>query len=275
MTIADRRTDKAGSWPSVQIDDALKVVGLAGALLYGLLFVAYRRYYEALGVVPEDVGVTNSFILPRAVGFILLVSVLALLIAALIANNNLPTPESRWFRWRQQVVGTMLGLALAVFLSRFLPDSAGILSRLGIFSLVVLTSAVLVVLQRFEHFARIRIRATLVICFVVSLLVPAALVVMQARDSADRVLRGESVRALEVLSIPILDVQANPVYVSWVGEPEQRPAELFGNGPQPARIKGLLLGTNLEMTIVLFIDVPAGRSTVARISSTSVAISAR
>src|SRR5271166_784413 len=52
--------------------DVLKYSGLAGGIMYAALFLGYRTYYNNLGIRPEDVGVNNTFILVRSIGFVLL-----------------------------------------------------------------------------------------------------------------------------------------------------------------------------------------------------------
>jgi len=57
------------------VGDVLKLSGVAAGVMYGALVLGYRKYYTRLGIRPEDVGVSNTFILVRSIGFVLLAAI--------------------------------------------------------------------------------------------------------------------------------------------------------------------------------------------------------
>jgi hypothetical protein len=57
------------SWIT-RLRDLSALLGLAGLLAYGIVDAAYRRFYEMLGVSPEDVGLGYGNVLVRSWGFI-------------------------------------------------------------------------------------------------------------------------------------------------------------------------------------------------------------
>jgi hypothetical protein len=59
-------------WEELHLDDVTKILILSGGLLYGIQFMAYRTYYDALNLSPEDVGVDTAYILVRSPGFVFL-----------------------------------------------------------------------------------------------------------------------------------------------------------------------------------------------------------
>jgi hypothetical protein len=69
---------RSTAWETLHLDDLTKILALSGGLIYGVIFMAYRAYYDALNLSPEDVGVDPTYILVRSPGFILL-TILAVL----------------------------------------------------------------------------------------------------------------------------------------------------------------------------------------------------
>jgi hypothetical protein len=67
------------------IETIVKVASICAAVIYGVLFIGYRTYYNELGITPEDVGVGSAFVLVRSIGFIALV-IGAVLLWGLIVN---------------------------------------------------------------------------------------------------------------------------------------------------------------------------------------------
>ena len=107
----------------VAVETVLKALAIAGALVYGALFLGYRNYYSALGLSPEDVGVSNTYVLVRSVGFIALMALpaVALMLVARINSGYESGPVTRGdvARWAAMMA---LGLAIAGYLAIFTPE---------------------------------------------------------------------------------------------------------------------------------------------------------
>jgi hypothetical protein len=66
------------SWREVLTTMAVSLV-LAAVLVYGLLNLAYERFYEAFRIRPGDVGLTFGATLSRAAGFIIILAIIGTL----------------------------------------------------------------------------------------------------------------------------------------------------------------------------------------------------
>lgn len=75
-----------GGLPSLREILTIMAVSLAIAavLVYGLLSLAYERFYQALGVRPGDVGLTFGMALSRSAGFIVVLAIAGTLVAVTV-----------------------------------------------------------------------------------------------------------------------------------------------------------------------------------------------
>ena len=88
------------------IGDVLKLTAVASGVIYAGLFLGYRKYYNLLGVRPEEVGINNTFILVRSIGFILLAAVgtgLAILLTAWFKRVLKQRPKVAQFAGQRRV----------------------------------------------------------------------------------------------------------------------------------------------------------------------------
>jgi hypothetical protein len=260
-TTPDKGQNAAGPKPRSSLSsDLLKISALGGALLYGILFLGYYTYYRRLELRPEDLGVSYTYILVRSIGFMgLMCAILGIMsliylistrwdegtITAadilryisllalggiLIAYASLISP-SNWPSWAQSVIYfTTISIAfIGVFLTLRDRDK-GRDSNKGLITFAVLALLVTIVL-------------------------PTAAVVTRANNLANQVLAGSPIVPYNLLGVPILDVSASPVTVTWIGPANQRPAIFSAASPEP--VHGLLLGTEAGTaeagTVVLLI----------------------
>ena len=80
------------------VGDVLKPAAVASGVIYAGLFLGYRKYYDLLGVRPEGVGVTSTYVLVRSIGFILIAGVLTVLAILLTAWFNRVLKQRPWTR---------------------------------------------------------------------------------------------------------------------------------------------------------------------------------
>jgi hypothetical protein len=69
---------RAGSWLVAKASSLVPAVGLIGAIVYGILWLAYSHFYEGLGLRPEDVGLSYADILSRSVSGMVLATFVTL-----------------------------------------------------------------------------------------------------------------------------------------------------------------------------------------------------
>jgi hypothetical protein len=101
----------------LKIDTLVKSTAIGGAIIYGALFFGYRTYYKALGMNPENVGIGNTFILVRSIGFVLLACVIAgAVYGAMIIMRRYKGGPWSW----SDALNAIYGVALAIFLSMYL-----------------------------------------------------------------------------------------------------------------------------------------------------------
>jgi hypothetical protein len=102
-----------------------------------------------------------------------------------------------------------------------------------------------------------------------TVVLPTAAVAGRAHELADDVLAGYEVAPFSLANVPVLDISAVRVEVTWIGAPEQRPAMFGTTSAQPT--EGLLLGQS-SGTVILAIPVEGAPSRIVRLPSSSVAI---
>lgn len=67
-----------GHWLVTNAGSLVAAVGLGGILAYGILWLAYSRFYQGLGLRPEDVGLTYPDILSHSIAGMMLATVVTL-----------------------------------------------------------------------------------------------------------------------------------------------------------------------------------------------------
>ena len=220
--------------------DILKLSALGGALLYGILFLGYYTYYGRLGLRPEDLGVSYTYILVRSIGFIMLMGAIVgvLSIIYLIISQLDPGPVTRGDMLRFVIsfpVGSFIVLYAIYISPATWPSWAPLIILLTIISIGLIGTSIT---------KRNRTRGFLVFAILVlltTIILPAVAVVARANNLASQVLADQPVAPYELFGVPILDISASTVTVNWIGPPNQRPA-IFGSKSSES-VHGLLLGT--------------------------------
>ena len=213
------------------IGDVLKFSGLAGGVMYAALFLGYRKYYDILGVRPEDVGVDNTFILVRCIGFILLAAI-STASAILLTVWFSQAMKGPW-NWPKAIHKTV-----HIFLvgSTFVIITTVCLVQIDkqAYWLPGLIAAVLTVgciaMARFNYHSRhdrIIAAAGLVVTTGTIIFVPAVVAIVSAYHRADMVKQGNPTTPAVILGIPILDVSADKVQITWICQDPQRPPLIF------------------------------------------------
>ncbi|MCW2635898.1 MAG: hypothetical protein JWQ99_2265 [Blastococcus sp.] len=250
------------------LDTVLKLTALAGALIYGVLFLGYRSFYTRLAVAPEELGVTNTFVLVRSIGFILLMAALA---AALWVSWFQSRHFRSWPSTRRDVgrfaISLALGAALALYGATLSPERWPWWVGAAMAGAVFLIGGVSGVLM--SDRPRLSIAIVLSAGAVLTVVMPTAAVIGRADDLAGAVKAGSAVAPFDLFSVPVLDVAAVPARVTWIGPREQRPA-LFGSDRDPS-LSGLLLG-QAGGTVILAIAVDQGDLHLLRVPASSVLV---
>jgi hypothetical protein len=68
------------------VENFVKLTAFSAAAIYGALFIGYRRYFAELGISPEDVGISSTFVLVRSIGFIVLGVGAVLLVGTIVGD---------------------------------------------------------------------------------------------------------------------------------------------------------------------------------------------
>lgn len=221
------------------VGDVLKYSAIVGAITYSCLFLGYRKYYIILGIRPEDVGVNHTFILVRSVGFIVLAVICTLLAILLTAWFHLVLKQGPWTRRHAIHIAAAFLVWLIVSACFVKLDSPH--SKLAASMGAVLTIAS-IAMARFSHSPHDRhiANAGLVIAAVTIVLVPVLAAIIDAYLRAGKVQHGQESTPVTILGVPLLDVSAEEVHVSWICQDSQRPATFRQS--QDSSIDGTLVG---------------------------------
>jgi hypothetical protein len=244
--------------------DVLKVSALGGALLYSVLFLGYYNYYEKLGLHPEDLGVSYTYILVRSIGFAVLIGMMFGLMSMIYLSTfrNAAAPPGKSHILRAGLLLTFLVFYLVILTPQNWPGFIG-----GLILAVVIV--ILMIGGIFAGEDRVK---GLVVFSVLSLLVtiifPTAVIINRANDLAKQALAGHPVAPYELFGVPILDVSARTVTVIWIGSADQRPAIFGKQSPEPVR--GLLLGVETGTAVLLISN--AHKTKIVKLPSALVVI---
>jgi hypothetical protein len=253
---AESQVGKTQGWRQYEsiIDFILKFAAAPGAIVYVVLFVSYRRYYLALGMDPEDAGVTNTYVLSRSLGLIFL-AILFVTLAALPPYFE----ENRTPKWVKAVASTLLLVPLGAYVTKLLT-----LSNLP-FVTIMLMLVLFTIIVAPDIYSRLGLRARivrLVVLITVSVVLLTAALGSYAKSQAlNQALRGCHVKPLDFHGVPILDISATVAIIDWIGPREQRPPEFLNS---QSSVTGLVIGrgTTLaflkqENTRMKLVQVPA------------------
>jgi hypothetical protein len=112
---------RAREWLSTIVS----VLGVLGAIIYGLLRLSYEAFYAEFGVSPEDVGVNATEVLSQAaLGLIvvLITGVIYLVLLLLSLSFLFAVVVAAWFVGR-----TLIALPGVIFRGKPMPDTEGAL----------------------------------------------------------------------------------------------------------------------------------------------------
>ena len=204
--------------------DALKYSAIVSAIIYAGLFLGYRKYYDRLGIRPEDVGINSTFILARSIGFIVLAVIGTGLAVLLTAWFNLVALKQRPWTRRHAIHLAAVG-ALWAFVSACLVSLDYPHSELAASMSAALTIAC-VAMAQFSHNSRrdkYIANAGLIVAAITIVLVPVVTAIVSAYRRADLVRQGKNSTAVTILGIPLLDVSAEKVRINWICADPQPP----------------------------------------------------
>jgi hypothetical protein len=220
---------------SLLSSDLFKLSALGAAVLYGALFLGYHAYYSRLGIRPEDLGVSNTYILIRSIGFIVQIGVVfGTLVVAYFFLDFLR--KKKWHILYVLIAG-VFAAAISYYLYSLAPwgfwwAGFGIVAGASL-------AFIYIIIQGWKDLKPLV--AFIVISLLATIIVPAAAVVVRANNLASLVLEYQSIRPYEIVGVPMLDVLAECVKVTWIGPPNARPA-IFGT-TSPVSAQGLMVGT--------------------------------
>ncbi|WP_090364291.1 hypothetical protein [Mycolicibacterium fluoranthenivorans] len=222
------------------IGDAIQLIAASAAIVYVALFIGYRKYYNTIGIRPEDVGVDSSFIFFRSIGFILIISAIVVIATLLFLVSRPVEGDRDNKKYPLMIAAICLLYCVVVTLILFFVNrqgwQVGLAASLICSCFVILGSVVHRILKK-----RIAALVTLLVVAVVVVLLPSLLVYKMAEVAAKGVLENHRVNPQLLFGVPLLDVSADHVQGTWRCDEAQRPEE-FGSDFPPYRIVGLLVG---------------------------------
>ncbi|OBF08301.1 hypothetical protein A5730_11455 [Mycobacterium sp. ACS4054] len=229
--------------PSLSLDNILKLTALAGAVVYGALFTGYRAFYRAVGLNPEEVGINNTFILVRSVGFSIITALVAIAwfgATKMVREFRARHSESRLARWATSYGWNIAaGFVFSFFVTSLASPAWSGSVIIAVWVSVFILSVVLgFIAQRSSEDQRTIVGAILAVT--VAIMLPTTAIYNKAVRSANSILAGHKVKPLTVFNIPILDVSSDAVHATWICPEAQKPP-LFKEA-KDSTITGMLIG---------------------------------
>jgi hypothetical protein len=249
---ANEQVGPTSSLGPINLADLLKLSALAGFVLYVAMFLGYYRYYQDLGLRPEDVGVSNAYILVRSTAFVTFIVILFGLLAFMYWQNSKirydqPFAPADWFRLAMVGLASLLLCSFEAFLTPYdwpsWVDPAVAVAG----SLIIVVALYSAHKNQHEGWVVFAVPALLL-----TVLFPATSIAARANDLGQQVLAGRQVSPLQIFNVPILDISAKFADVTWIGPAGQRPA-MFGKN-SPESISSLLLGYGSGTVFILISD---------------------
>jgi hypothetical protein len=219
--------------------NAVKPSAIAGAVIYLGLFLGYRKYYSILGIRPEDVGVTNTFVLARSIGFIMFALFLTVLAVALTSWFYLAFKDARWTRRQALNVAVALVVWAIVSAGFWVLDAPH--RELAVLMGALLTIACAAIAQFAHPSRRYLVYGGLALAGLTIIAVPVLAAVISAYIRADLVLAGKESTPVTILGIPLLDVSAEKVSASWICK-DTTPVMFRAPHPLGAPVDAILVG---------------------------------
>jgi hypothetical protein len=239
------------------VGDLLKVVAVLGTSIYAVLFIGYRSYYSVLGIHPEDVGVSHSFILVRSIGLILSAIMFAALITVIfhLGKFILWTAESDW-NWRRYMLAFCSIIVIAFFAGQIVSLILSALQVKNSLELRVITPLAFV-LTLLLVYGFIKIPALnkfayvgLVFAILVAVLLPAVAIDNRANQLGASAAHGIPVKPFTIFGMPVLDISSEEAVATWICPMAQRPP-IF-NGSSDNAIHGMVVGDTGTKIFILY-----------------------
>ncbi|MGD1237503.1 hypothetical protein [Mycobacterium seoulense] len=247
------------------LENLTKLTALAAGAVFGALFNGYRTFYHKLGISPEQVGVTHTFILVRSVGFIVITG---LIFAAWITTTSLVIRlmgTRRRTRVRVSYAYNFgFGLLFGVCIYACLSNELSLFQKIG-FGLAVLFVSLLAAVVAVNCSAADRARIGLIVAALGAFLASAAFLQYKAGRLADTVNSDHPVTPYLFFTVPLLDVSSDPVRASWMCPEAQKPAAFRKNQktdwwePDDPTLRGMLIGESDKNDIIRLWDPSKSR----------------
>lgn len=273
-----RATDQTPKWAAVfgleSVADLARYAGVAGVAIYGVLFLGYRTYYDRLAVNPEDLGVNNSYILVRSLGFVVLFLIAAALFAALL---YIPTKLSRGSRllgldyWKLAALALTNG-GLVYYFYRLIAGPGTPKFVLPVLFLTLFALSIGSYLVQTHLPRTVWLIAGLITWIIFAALTPAVAIVAQSSARAESARTCQRVDAFTVGAVPVIDVSAVESTALWTSN-TAAPSRLFPRAPQDLQLQGTLLGQSPSTVLMCVVldRVP----TLVRLNATTVSLLVR
>jgi hypothetical protein len=244
-------------WSRLHLDDFTKIIALAGGLLYAVLFMAYRAYYDVLNLSPEDVGVDTTYVLVRSPGFVLmtLVALLTSLLYRLTQHDPRKRSVGFWGGFTLGLIrGVLLGIVLIVYFAQFLGlenlTDKIFLTFIAVTIVVSVAVIAYLIVRPAETSARY---AQFTVAAALTVFLPAIIVLLRAQSLGHNAADGALVEPMQVFGIVVLDVSAPRVRVLW-SDPMTPHPRYFGAPGAPEPATGTLLGQTPSSIVVNLAD---------------------
>jgi hypothetical protein len=208
------------SWKDL-LENATPILAASGLVMYGILTLAYSRFYSSLSVTPSEIGLGYANTLANSVGAILgliaTILVIALAISIFIVLVLSVRNIVRYIRAARAVRAKMDSPP------RSMHDETGaidVMSISSLFARLARESIVDGVLGVTFLLARRTVRFTLWAAVILAVLLAAYALPLIASNRAEAVMVGQPISAprLPVLAIGVLPIHADPATVQPVGE---------------------------------------------------------
>lgn len=237
MTDESKETEsKASSFPS--FETLARALALGGLIIYAGFSLGYQRFYGALGVTPEDIGVSQTMVLARAVSLIPQsgFAVAFFFLASFFVQRS----RLSW------IIAIVLVVAFNVvwFIGSF--DTVAMVS-----TLLIMGPPAFALTLPLPAGAK-SVSVIIITSFLAAVVGESYYLWNRAALAADEVRAGLPVKPVvsQALGLPELEIHADPARVTWVGAIAQRPAGLFTD-PKSPTVSALYLGQSSTTVFVL------------------------
>jgi hypothetical protein len=238
-------------WTTLHLDDVTKILALSGGLLYGVLFMAYRAYYDAVNLSPEDVGVDTVYVIVRSPGFIIVTIAAAAIVQLNDWGYNRYQDASGWKTVLYAPLSVVVSLALSAYVYALSSGPILFNTLLGVGVFLTMLG-----IAQWSRSLRSKSQATasrivrVTGAGVLAVALPAFLLISDASALGQRAARGYATNSIQILGIVILDVSAPTVNVLWSDTKSAHPAYFGSSSASPEPAEALLLGQTGTSVVV-------------------------